>query len=1599
MAVLAAGRGLGSGVDPGAEAVVPADAVGRGDVDAEIGADSEAGGLFLVLEQPPFPTGEGGLAVYSTVGGQRTADDFVFQTDFSLVAIEVFAPIQTYPDFETFYLWVWEDDGTGTKPIDPPVFESGGHVAGDGIFTVGLEPVDEHATETVWGLKFNFGSPFVVAEAGVKYWVGVTGTANPAVGPFAVVSSFVPSTGTAVVQDCGQGWDPICASEPPTFFPDVDMGMRLWSFAPPGGTTVLSMSGVSEGVDCPDSPGGCCVRVTPTEPFVSGCGGGSCPTSGFLGSDCFAEAVLAPGSSAGDLALALQAAFDNQAGCNAEVISAQAVGSRLIVTVAEGFKPKLCLTINGEAIGLVGGEDHCVEEGCGFDFHVGPTVTLPPIPAGLDGFGTVIEDCALPPGGDDGTWLDLDVNGSLFDHAGLPPAQDVVERLRLQGVARDFALDDAGLVVRRTGPFLFGRCSGDFSNPGAVGPVFEPDGAVDEADLAAFDLYCAGQTEPFAGDCGFFDTDGDDVLDDTDRDVLLCLLASGNSVECCPNRVDPVTGEPDLPQDASNQVVLEELQMHLRACEALEVSRADASPPERWLVDVYLSPSGPNPGAAAVGPCEAGDDDGANGNDIIAHANDLGVLSEGMPRRIGGEIGNTTDCDFAPFWSGDQDADVYRFALAFPSEVLIRAVGVEDTPECGEGTDGALTSLWLYDESATRLAEDDPQGAADPELWLALDPGVYFVLIASAGQVQEPLPNGFPPSFPDCSIAFAPEIDQGATDPTGFYDLNLLVLPRSRMRVTQESETGGTFESRMLIQPVIVYQKVCDPLHAVLVDTGAVGIDAFDIVGSGPWVKGSAGNADVRPMDAEFVPGLTEMGEIVGMQFVEQSALGFAARLRAPLRRACETILDTCAYAQQPDAEETLEPVLAIKSALVNFPVADGFALDEAAEIESVTFWVTPGDVVTGDHVFEVRVLGSMESPNGACGMGIPDESNVVSAGAVGGAIVRPTAVSAFDRVSLNLAEPFIAEAGVTYWVELSLNTAESPPGVVRFVTSLEGDGVFFHDVIPEAGPPGDASGDCAEPDGDGWDCDATADDPETDCDEGDPDGDQRTDGNLAFCVGPAVSATFTTALPSDVGVGRWWERTGEIVRTQPYAVRADGVVGFFSDLSLGDNGGNQVADSFTLFEETTIAGLRWRGVYTDNNPDFDADGFRIEFWSNAIGPFGVGVPQEIVAVYEPDNAVIERTPGPLTGDPGRQVFDYSVALDPPLTVAADETLWVSVINDTTAAPYFWAFGTSSGGDSDGHSALRVGLAGDPLWEPLPISGDPPTDFSFDLTVAGATLVICGDSVDGITQEASGLGYRFDPSFCRINGTQSTPDVPDADGLRWRNVSAPWKLFEVVPAAGASRGDLSARIADLARGHGVAAEAIERLVQTLPEGTVVDLLFAGVAAFDADPDVNGVGVGGAMARLCAGGVVQTVDPTAALSQGLSVAGLALSDGSAVFSVVPVVGPPPQILHEQGLEGQTMPFSGYIDPLAESTNGVDLNLGLTSAKIRFTEPVFTCGGDGLGVDNFVMTETGGGAPPNVTDVILLDSSYVEVTWDRPITLQEWTTIIVIDACDA
>ncbi len=99
--------------------------------------------------------------------------------------------------------------------------------------------------------------------------------------------------------------------------------------------------------------------------------------------------------------------------------------------------------------------------------------------------------------------------------------------------------------------------------------------------------------------------------------------------------------------------------------------------------------------------------------------------------------------------------------------------------------------------------------------------------------------------------------------------------------------------------------------------------------------------------------------------------------------------------------------------------------------------------------------------------------------------------------------------------------------------------------------------------------------------------------------------------------------------------------------------------------------------------------------------------------------------------------------------------------------------------------------------------------------------------------------------------------------------------------------------------------------------------------------------------------------------------------------------PPAVLHSD--DSATRPFSGYVDPRAESSDGESLDLGIETLVVEFTEQVRAVGGGDLTPQAFTVSSTGD-THPAVVQVDATENPLVALTLSAPIPLQHWTTIV-------
>lgn len=137
-------------------------------------------------------------------------------------------------------------------------------------------------------------------------------------------------------------------------------------------------------------------------------------------------------------------------------------------------------------------------------------------------------------------------------------------------------------------------------------------------------------------------------------------------------------------------------------------------------------------------------------------------------------------------------------------------------------------------------------------------------------------------------------------------------------------------------------------------------------------------------------------------------------------------------------------------------------------------------------------------------------------------------------------------------------------------------------------------------------------------------------------------------------------------------------VIGFLSDFNAvpSTDAPAQDADDFQLQAgANTITDVHWWGVYSFNNSATTNDNFTIRIFADISGAPAINPLNEYVVgnVGRVDTGVIQQTL--------YNVYSYSVTI-PALTLAANTTYWLSIVNNTAADTndnWYWS-GVRGGG-------------------------------------------------------------------------------------------------------------------------------------------------------------------------------------------------------------------------------------------------------------------------------------------------------------------------------
>jgi hypothetical protein len=205
--------------------------------------------------------------------------------------------------------------------------------------------------------------------------------------------------------------------------------------------------------------------------------------------------------------------------------------------------------------------------------------------------------------------------------------------------------------------------------------------------------------------------------------------------------------------------------------------------------------------------------------------------------------------------------------------------------------------------------------------------------------------------------------------------------------------------------------------------------------------------------------------------------------------------------------------------------------------------------------------------------------------------------------------------------------------------------------------------------------------------------------------------------------------------------------------------------------------------------------------------------------------------------------------------------------------------------------------------------------------------------------------------------------------------------------------DLAVLFGQLANDVSISQTEIDCLTAGVPKEKAIESIFAGLAAYDTNPAINGISVGGSVDRLCNGAVIEAVDPTTALEGQLTIKGVCWDNGtvSAITSTGSACAASGFAEPALGVSFSDRAWDGYVDPARESSNGLDINQGRDSVTIEFLGAMENADGSAISADAFTLTDTNG-TPPGIVSATSSDGGKtVTLQLDGFLTLQHWTTV--------
>ncbi len=150
---------------------------------------------------------------------------------------------------------------------------------------------------------------------------------------------------------------------------------------------------------------------------------------------------------------------------------------------------------------------------------------------------------------------------------------------------------------------------------------------------------------------------------------------------------------------------------------------------------------------------------------------------------------------------------------------------------------------------------------------------------------------------------------------------------------------------------------------------------------------------------------------------------------------------------------------------------------------------------------------------------------------------------------------------------------------------------------------------------------------------------------------------------------------------------------GYYSNLDSG----MRIADEFTLSQPAVITGVTWYGFFfPEIGQDMTSVLFDVSFFTDAADLPGTRISQSIVSATVSDTGLNVAYPVDKSYN-GNNIYEFTADLASPVAVAADQTVWLSIVDADSDTTMRWVWSAET--LSKATDIAIFNIANNPIWQ------------------------------------------------------------------------------------------------------------------------------------------------------------------------------------------------------------------------------------------------------------------------------------------------------------